>query len=187
MNSNSSDHGSMPMNDGMQMGHSAMESSPDAAKQPYDLQFIDTMVVHHQGAIQMAEMVLTRSANDDLKNFAQKIIDDQTKEISTLKTWREKWYSGTPAAINMEMSGMKDSMKVMMGDEMKQMDSFSGAEFDIRFIDMMTPHHEGAVIMSKEALTSAEHPELKSFAAQVIKEQESEIKKMKDWRTKWSK
>ena len=48
-----------------------MKSSPDANKQPYDTQFLDTMTHHHQGAVEMAKMVLMKSSNDELKKFAQ--------------------------------------------------------------------------------------------------------------------
>ena len=57
--------------------------------------------------------------------------------------------------------------------------------FDQRFIDMMVPHHESAVEMAKLAQERAEHPELKSFAEQVIAAQDSEISRMKQWRQTW--
>ena len=186
--SNSMNHNSMPMNSNMSgMDHGSMQSSPNAASQPYDLQFIDTMTNHHQGAIEMAEMALKKSSNAELRAFAQKIIDDQKKEIAQMKDWREKWYAGKPEAVNMQMPGMMDSMKMMAGDEMKKMETASGKDFDVHFLDMMTPHHAGAVTMAKEALARAEHPEIKTLANQVIKEQEAEIKEMADWKSKWSK
>ena len=186
--SNSMNHNSMPMNSNMSgMDHGSMQSSPNAASQPYDLQFIDTMTNHHQGAIEMAEMALKKSNNAELKAFAQKIIDDQKKEIAQMKDWREKWYAGKPEAVNMQMPGMMDSMKMMAGDEMKKMEAASGKDFDVHFLDMMTPHHAGAVTMAKEALARAEHPEIRTLANQVIKEQEAEIKEMADWKSKWSK
>jgi uncharacterized protein (DUF305 family) len=169
------------------MGHTAMTSSPGAASQPYDLQFIDTMTHHHQGAVDMAKMALTKSQNTELKNFAQKIIDDQNKEIGQMKEWRDKWYAGKPAAMNMEMPGMGDSMKMMMGDGMKKMEAASGKEFDLMFLGMMTPHHAGAITMAKEAQVKAEHSEIKTLAAEIIKAQEAEIKKMGDWKSIWSK
>src|SRR4051794_17220047 len=46
-------------------------SAPGAAQQPYDLQFIDTMIVHHEGAITMSQMVLSKSQRPELKDFAQ--------------------------------------------------------------------------------------------------------------------
>ncbi len=180
MNDNSMNHNGM-------MNHSDMKSSPNAASASYDLQFIDTMTHHHQGALDMAKMALMKSQNAELKTFAQKIIDDQNKEIAQMKGWREKWYAGKPPAMNMEMPGMGDGMKMMMGDGMKKMEAASGKEFDLMFLDMMTPHHEGAITMAKEALTKAEHPEIKTLANQIIKAQEAEIKMMADWKAKWSK
>ncbi|MBA4183229.1 MAG: DUF305 domain-containing protein [Acidobacteria bacterium] len=189
MNGNLMNHTDMPMNLNQNMsGMSDMKSSPDAAKQPYDLQFIDTMTHHHQGAVEMAKMALTKSNNEEVKKFAQKIIDDQNKEINQMKDWREKWFAGKPAAMNMEMPGMMDSMKMMMsGDEMKKMEAMNGKDFDVHFLDMMSPHHAGAITMSKAALQKAEHPEIKTLAQNIIKAQETEIKQMAAWKAKWSK
>lgn len=178
----------MPMNgDSNMSGMMDMKSSPDADKQPYDLQFIDTMTHHHQGALDMAKMALGKTNNDELKKFAQKIIDDQTREIGQLKEWRDKWYSGKPMAMNMEMPGMMDSMKMMSGDEMKHLQGATGKDFDVDFLDMMTPHHAGAIKMAKEAITKSEHPEIKTMSNQIIMAQEAEIKQMADWKAKWSK
>jgi uncharacterized protein (DUF305 family) len=190
MNMNGMNHNTMPMNSNMNhngMNHNSMQSSPNAASQPYDLQFIDTMTHHHQGAIDMAKMALVKSGNEELKKFAQKIIDDQNKEISQLKEWRSKWYKDQPAAMNMEMPGMKDSMKMMMPDGMKKMEAASGREFDLHFLDMMTPHHAGAVQMAKDALTKSEKPEIKTLSNNIIKAQEAEIKTMSEWKSKWTK
>lgn len=186
MNMNGMNHNSMNSNMS-EMNHSEMKSDPNAARAPYDLQFIDTMTSHHQGAVEMAEMALKKSENADLKKFAQKIIDDQKKEIAQMKEWRDKWYPGAAPAKNMEMPGMADSMKMMTGDGMKKMEAMTGKDFDLHFLEMMTPHHAGAVEMAKEALSKAEHPEIKTLAAGIIKAQEAEIKMMDEWKSKWSK
>lgn len=187
MNGNSMvNQNSMAMNDNSNMSSmSDMKSSPNAASQPYDLQFLDTMSHHHQGAVDMAKMAVEKASHPELKAFVQKIIADQNKEIAQMEEWREKWFAGKPAAMNMEMSGMSDSMKMMSGGGMKKMQAASGNDFDLHFLDMMTPHHAGAVVMGREALTKAEHPEIKTLANQIIKAQEAEIKMMADWKAKW--
>ena len=185
MNHNSMNHNGMMMNGNSNMsGMSDMKSSPNAASQPYDLQFLDTMTHHHQMAVDMAKTAIGKTQNQELKAFAQKIIADQNKEIAQMKDWREKWYAGKPPAMNMEMDGMEDSMK---GMDMKKLESLSGKDFDLEFINQMTPHHDGAVEMAKEALTKAEHAEIKTLSNQIIKAQEAEIKQMADWKAKWAK
>lgn len=174
-------HGAM---DHSAMDHSAMQSSPDAENAPYDLQFLDTMIAHHQGAVEMAKPAATKADHSEIKTLAKSIIADQEKEISEMKRWREQWFTGKPAAINMKMPGMSDSMK---GMDMKKLDSSSGKEFDLEFINQMIPHHQGAVVMAREALQKSQKEEIKRLANRIIKAQEAESKQMRDWQTAWSK
>jgi uncharacterized protein (DUF305 family) len=61
----------------------------------------------------------------------------------------------------------------------------AGAPFDRRFIDMMVPHHEGAVAMARIADQRAQRPEIKAMAADIQRTQDAEIRRMKDWRQAW--
>ncbi len=180
MNHGNMNHGAMPGTGGMD--HSNMQSSPNAASQPYDLQFIDTMVIHHQGAIDMARMAITKAQHTELREMAQKVITDQEREIAELRRHREQWFSGRPQAMNMEMPGMMDSMR---GMDMNRLNAATGNAFDLMFIDMMIPHHQGATTMAREALQRAEHQELKQLAQQIIREQEREITLMNGWKNAW--
>jgi len=173
------DHGNM--NHGA-MDHANMKSSPNAASQPYDLQFIDTMLAHHQGAVDMARPAIEKAQHNEIKEMARNIIRDQEREIAQMKQWREQWYAGKPASVNLEMPGMMDSMK---GMDMNKLTAASGNEFDLMFLEQMTPHHQGAVVMARVALTKAEHPEIKRIAEQIISAQEREISQMNGWKEAW--
>lgn len=59
----------------------------------YEKRFIDLMIPHHEGAVQMAKHALEHATQPELKEMAKKMIEDQQKEIEHLKKWREKWYS----------------------------------------------------------------------------------------------
>jgi uncharacterized protein (DUF305 family) len=52
-----------------------------------DVDFLRGMIPHHQGAIDMAKVLLAHGANPQIKAMAQKIIDDQTREIGKMETW----------------------------------------------------------------------------------------------------
>ncbi len=58
-------------------------------------------------------------------------------------------------------------------------------EYDLRFIDSMIPHHEGAIVMAKDALSKSKRPEIKTLANNILKSQPSEIKQMQSWRSLW--
>ncbi|OGS95843.1 MAG: hypothetical protein A3K04_12145 [Gallionellales bacterium RBG_16_56_9] len=165
-----------------QPGEVALRSSPDAAKAPYDLQFLDIMSVHHKSAVHMAQLVGQRSAHEELKEAAKKMIEDQQGEIKQLQEWRQQWYPGKPDAVNMKMAGMMASMK---GMSMDMMAAKSGAAFDSMFLDMMSKHHEGAVKMAQAALGKAEHPEIKDLTKKIIDSQKAEIAQMATWEKEW--
>ncbi len=165
------------------MDHGAMQSSPNAASAPYDLQFLDTMMHHHQGAVDMARPAETKAQHPELKALARSIMADQEREIAQMKSWREQWFAGKAAAMNMEMTGMADSMK---GMDMNALNAATGNAYDLMFLDMMVPHHLGAVIMGREALTRAQHPEIKRLAQQIIDSQQREIAQMNKWKQAWA-
>lgn len=58
--------------------------------------------------------------------------------------------------------------------------------FDLAFIEMMIPHHEGAVVMAKELLKEGQNPQLQEMARAVIASQTAEIRTMRNWRSEWS-
>lgn len=80
------------------------------------------------------------------------------------------------------MGSMKQSaMDQMMMDKLGKKDN----QYDKRFIDLMIPHHEAAIMMSKDALENATHPEIKEMAQQIINAQKKEIEQLKTWRNQW--
>lgn len=63
---------------------------------PFDLRFVDAMIIHHGGAITMAQQLLGVAERQELRRLAQEIIDAQQAEIEQLRQWREEWYPETP-------------------------------------------------------------------------------------------
>nr|WP_041550529.1 DUF305 domain-containing protein [Chamaesiphon minutus] len=59
------------------------------------------------------------------------------------------------------------------------------ANYDLRFIDSMIPHHQGALVMAQEVLQKSKRPELIKLANSIITEQKKEIAQMQQWRKQW--
>jgi uncharacterized protein (DUF305 family) len=175
--SNTVDHSTMDHGD-----HSGMQSSPGAADADYDQQFLDTMIAHHQGAIDMARLALAKNSRPDLQSMANSILVSQEKEIAQMKDWRQSWFRGKPFAVNMDFPGMRNSMR---GMNMEKLQSLDGPEFDLEFLRQMKPHHEGALVMAKDAQQKSQRPEIKTIAGQIIEGQDREIKQITEWQAAW--
>jgi uncharacterized protein (DUF305 family) len=173
---------------GMQHGMS-MDLGP--ADVDYDLRFIDSMIFHHQGAVDMAEEVLTKSQRPEMQKLAQDIITAQKQEIEQMKQWRKTWYSkasDTPMALHAPMGHMMAMSEDMKKSMMMSMDlGKADADFDLRFINAMIPHHEGALVMAKDALSKTKRAEIKKLSQDILTSQQQEIEQMKQWRKDWYK
>lgn len=93
--------------------------------------------------------------------------------------------------MNMNMS-QSDHKVMMMQKDMKTMDEkmmkalgSKDATYDKRFMELMIAHHEGGIMMAKDALNKSERPEIKEMAQKIIDSQEKEIQQMKDWEKTW--
>lgn len=60
--------------------------------EPFDLEFIDAMVPHHESAIAAAEIALDQSERSEVIAMAQAIVDSQQAEIDQMTAWRVAWY-----------------------------------------------------------------------------------------------
>ncbi|MEQ1763809.1 MAG: DUF305 domain-containing protein [Pyrinomonadaceae bacterium] len=165
------------------MDHSKMESSPGAVNAPHELQFIDTMIAHHQGAIDMAQLVNTRTNRDEMKKLAQNIIDEQRREIADMQAWRKKWFGEAKPALNLDFPGMKTGMA---GMDTVKLAGLKGSEFDVEFIRQMLPHHDGAIEMAKALKADDKYAELRTLTDSITKSQTAEIEQMKVWLGSWS-
>ncbi len=77
------------------------------ASQPYDALFIDGMIIHHEGAIAMANQALQSTDRPEIRRMAQEIIVAQQAEIERMHAWRAAWYPDLPptAGITMDDHG----------------------------------------------------------------------------------
>ena len=179
------DHGQM---DHGQMGHGSMGmGSSEMARQMVmengkysDKAFIDAMVPHHQGAIEMAEVALKNAEHEEIKELSHNIISSQQAEIEELKAIKKEEFGTSNVPMEMSPEQMR-SMGMMMDPQQLA----NKEPFDEAFIDAMIPHHQSAIEMAQVAYEKSENPRIKELAENIISAQEQEIEQMKKWRKEW--
>ena len=157
-------HGTHGGGHSMKMGTSGMNALKQLSGREFDIAFLSQMIPHHQGAIDMSREALPTLKNPQVKKHAQKIIADQTREIRQMTAMLRNDYGVKPAQAHANL--MKADMKEMMA--MK-------AQGDRMFLQMMIPHHQGAIDMSEMALRQSSSATVKKLARNIIREQKKEI------------
>lgn len=152
---------------------------------PYDLRFIDEMIMHHQGAIMSSATMIADSRRPELRDLARRIQASQKRQIQQMERWRRQWYPRAGAS-RMSMGAMAGMGGGMGGMETMGRDGMMGGDqTDRMFLRMMVPHHQLAVEMGQDALRNADHGELKGLASVIVDEQSTEIEEMEGYLKTW--
>ncbi|MEJ7625221.1 MAG: DUF305 domain-containing protein [Ferruginibacter sp.] len=169
MNMSGSNMSIMGIMDKSMQDMKAMKSSGNP-----DNDFAGMMKMHHMSAIEAAQVELSKGTDATIKTMAQKMLDDQQREVADFNTF----ISGHDAHGGGD-GFHKDAMALMSKMNMP-MDN--GASIDKQFVTMMIPHHQGAIDMSKAYIKSGAHEvKMKAMANNIIVSQQKEIKELQAW------
>ena len=157
-----------------------------------DVEFMQGMIMHHSQAVEMTELLKTRSSNPEVLELGRKIDISQTDEIGWMKRWLQDQgqpiempmpkmdgMAGMDMGPGMDMSSMMPAMPGMLTPaQMDALRKASGPEFDHLFLTGMIQHHSGALKMVKDLFTTpgaAQDPLLFEFTSDVTNTQQAEI------------
>jgi uncharacterized protein (DUF305 family) len=146
-----------------------------------DIKFMQGMIGHHAQALEMVELLKTRSSSEDLKKLALRIELSQDDEIKMMQSWLEARGQQAPNRNAMHMHGATLMPGMLTPDEMKRLADAKGAEFDRLFLEGMIKHHGGALAMVADLLGSpgaAQESEVFAFVSDVEADQRMEIDRM---------
>lgn len=155
-------------------------SAPGAASsQDYvaaDADFMRSMIGHHSQAIDMAGLVADRSDNETIALLARRIDESQVFEIGLMQRWLEA--RDESRDVPKEMIGMAG---MATPEQMAELAAAKDVAFDRLFLELMTRHHEGALVMV-DALEAAEggaqELELFTLISHIDADQRAEIARM---------
>lgn len=144
-----------------------------------DVEFMQGMIAHHAQAIHMSRMAARHQANAEVQRLATKIDQSQVAEIRIMQEWlarNRQFVPDTASWRTMHMPGM------LTEAQLQQLDAATGGAFDRAYLTLMIQHHEGALQMVKDLLTTpgaAQDVDVNVFANDVVTVQTAEIGAMR--------
>lgn len=141
-----------------------------------EIDFVKMMMMHHQGAVSMANVELQSGSNDSLKRTAQKIINEQQAEITQFNT--------ILATLTVDNRDTVFSMEQM--DNMTKMGKAADVQLitgdiDNDFATLMMVHHQSAIDNASAYLHHGNNAQIKTMATNIVTSQNMEIVELGNW------
>lgn len=154
----------MKAHENMMKKMQTMKLSGDA-----DIDFAKMMKQHHTSGIEMAEVEIKKGKDGGIKKVAKENLESSKKDIKTFDSFLKKNKPQSESDFGEEVIRMMENMSVGMDEK----------DVDVHFADMMIAHHKLAMEMAEEYLETGEAEEIKKTAANIIKMQTEEVRKLK--------
>ena len=139
-----------------------------------DIMFAQMMIPHHEQAIEMSDLALQNSTNPEIRDLATKIKGEQAPEIELMESWTD---SHMGSHMDSHAGHMMDGM--LSEEQINELKSARGVEFDRLFLEGMIKHHEGAIDMADD-VDDSKNPDVAKLAQSILITQRAEIELMKE-------
>ncbi len=146
-----------------------------------DVKFMQGMIGHHAQAIEMTNLLRTRTNSEEMRKLALRIEVSQADEIKMMQHWLTVRGQEVPGPHAMHMHGATLMPGMLTPDEMNRLAAAKGPEFDRLFLEGMIKHHGGALTMVHDLFATpgaGQDSEIFAFASDVDADQRMEIDRM---------
>jgi uncharacterized protein (DUF305 family) len=173
---------------GLLAGCGGTATSPAAAPPPADrgvsqerhnqndVVFLQNMLSHHLQTSTMSDLAHTKATSLRVKTIALRIKAAQDQQITRIHNLLGAW--GAPDSASASGSGSGAVPGMLTDQQLQQLKSSTGADFDQLFLQLMIDHQKGAIQMSQTELAQGSDPQARRLAQDTISGQQSEINQM---------
>jgi uncharacterized protein (DUF305 family) len=164
--------------------HRDMDSAERTGNPDHD--FVTVMLPHHQGAVNMARVLLLHGRDKEIRDFAQRIIYRQQNETAFMQDWLKghttrKTVKGNKKMISPFNELMNKAMGNMREDLREAFRLIRPDDPDHDFVNVMIPQRRSAVDTARALVTYGKDPQIIDLAKKIIEEQQAEIQSMQKW------
>src|SRR2546423_3293279 len=151
-----------------------------------DVRFMADMIVHHGQAVLIAGWAPAHGAGAALRALCARVVVGQRDEIGVMQRWLRERHQPVPDpdAHGHTMSGMDHPMLMpgmLTQEQLAQLDSAHGPDFDRLFLTDMIQHHRGALTKVRALIDTpgaARDGLLFQIASDISADQTTEIDRM---------
>ena len=160
-----------------------------------DVDFATAMIPHHAQALAMVDLTRGRELSPQVRQLTEEIQAAQGPEIEKMVDWLTAWEQPVPETMrdhanaedsdgmgghDMDDESDSDMPGMMTDEDLADLESAQGPEFEDMWLEMMIEHHEGAIEMAKDEQADGVFKPAISLAESIATSQQAEIDHMRE-------
>ncbi|SFS32437.1 DUF305 domain-containing protein [Saccharopolyspora flava] len=144
-----------------------------------EVDYLRNMIAHHEQAVEMTALTPERAQNAKLRSLSDRIGGAQGPEIGMMRGWLSS--HGAEHAGHAEHGGHDHATMPGMAtpEQLARLAASRGADYDRLFLQLMIAHHEGALTMATQLLTTGRDEQVHEMAQDTLVTQQDEITTMR--------
>jgi uncharacterized protein (DUF305 family) len=147
-----------------------------AAFNDTDVMFAQMVVPHHTQGVEIAELAVARSTDEQIKTLAAAIAATQKDEASRAAGWLRDWKKPAKAA-HTEHEGHGGD-RLTPAAQITKLKAAKGAEFDKQFLNTLVAHQDDAIQIARLESAKGENPQAKALAKSMEQSRAEQITMM---------
>lgn len=140
-----------------------------------DASFMKTLAAGSIAEIEAGKLAKSKADNKDVKEFAEKMVKDHTKNSDQLKTLAKQKEVDLPTVTDAEHVAEKNKLEKL-----------SGAAFDAEYIQGQVKDHQLTVQLLKQEIDSGQDAKVKAFAQETLTTVQHHLEMVQDLQGKVS-
>ncbi|WP_165985086.1 DUF305 domain-containing protein [Streptomyces sp. YIM 98790] len=165
-------------------------SSSGGGHNDADVHFAQGMIPHHRQTVMMSEIAVGNASSpgkasaEEVRSLAEEILRAQQPEIDAMTGWLEEWEEKVPPGMSGVNEGHHGGVAPVPGmmsqEQMEQLVSATGDDFDTLYLTLMIEHHEGALEMAGTEREDGDHGPARELAKEIMESHGEEITRMRE-------
>jgi uncharacterized protein (DUF305 family) len=146
-----------------------------------DVEFMQGMISHHAQALEMTDLLGTRTKSAEMRKLSLRIELSQKDEIHMMQTWLSVRGKKVTDVHAHHAKGAHLMPGMLTPEEMQSLRDAEGVAFDALFLELMIKHHQGALTMVEELLAkpgAGQDSDIFAFISDINADQSMEIDRM---------
>jgi uncharacterized protein (DUF305 family) len=143
-----------------------------------DVMFLQMMIAHHAQGVEVTSLATDRATREEVKLLAAAIEATQREEVEIMKHWLQGWRENPTVDRDAAAHANHGGLPATGPEQIAALRDTSGADFEVKFLSLLTGHQHSAVEMTQRVAADGVNPQTRELARRIKDSRTEQIAQM---------